>query len=91
MSNYYDLFCVTCGERGNAFSWNHGDAELAEIVKHLPVIAQLAPLRAALPVYAIELRISSWVQEGDLIDYAVKHAGHDVRPRSEYGELVPPL
>lgn len=89
MSNYWDLYCVTCDQIGDICTWNHGEEVLRQLIQALPAIAQLAPFKD-LGGYQLGLTLDWASQVHDfqghaLIDFALVHSTHDVRPRSEYG------
>lgn len=82
MSTYWDLHCVTCGVDAGAFHWNHGDRALRDIIPKLPAIASLGDFADEVRFYG-----SEWNNYPALVEFATKHATHDVRPRNEYGVL----
>jgi hypothetical protein len=79
MSNYWDLHCRDCNV-GAGLHANRADRELADLIKHLPVIAGLHGTGLA-----IELPFSTEGGTHDLPEFAAQHRDHHVGVRSEYG------
>jgi len=86
VSTYWTLHCRTCDSEDRPTWWNHGDAELRELVKLLPAIANLQRAQETHRTeLALEITIVGPEWTNGLGAFALKHDGHDVAVKNEYG------
>jgi hypothetical protein len=83
VSEYWDIGCKTCAVEAGAFHANHGADRIAVFVPLLPAIAQLGEIDVQ-----VKASWAEWMAWSALIMFAKVHAGHDVKPRSEYGYFL---
>lgn len=86
MSTDYDFHCVTCGSDCNLGDYNHAGAGLASVLaRRADVEAAAAGLDAlgASGVY----QLGEHGDAGRVVAFFVRHRGHEVRVRDEYGRF----
>jgi hypothetical protein len=81
VSNYWDLYCRTCGEIHD-LDWNHGGERIQSMIPLLPELVKIGPILDRLEEYFYDLRYPS-----GLLHFAKQHNGHDLIARDEYGKL----
>lgn len=85
MSCDWSIFCRTCNEEHPFSDANHAERLMRHIIASAPQIAALVPL--------IDLNLSPWEIElgcrfGSIDpQFFREHLGHDLVPRSEYGNF----
>jgi hypothetical protein len=85
MSTSWDLFCVDC-QADCGFSWNHGESALRtlwELRKEWITIGDKLS-DASAQWYLLFYGTS---EAGDIVEFARRHYGHEVRLKNEYGRL----
>jgi len=85
MSCHWDLHCLTCNE-GLGVHWNHGDDELRTILAKREILADIGALSKKLGFGPLRSEGPNWNNEFD-IGWFDTHRGHDIRLRSEYGDI----
>jgi hypothetical protein len=86
MSCSYDIGCKTCDVTSGLLDENHGGEALAALCGVAPQLAALANVKARSGAarWFLEDRIGTRVLFS-LAEFFALHAGHDLRPRDEYG------
>lgn len=96
MSCCYDVYCLTCHERLGLQDCNHQDEEMATIARLAPALATLARAVNAFlelaykePKNTIGIRVEGgWSDLTIPLSWFLKHEGHTLTVRDEYGHLI---
>jgi hypothetical protein len=82
MSTAWDVWCVGCGEGAGITVTNYVEG-VAELIRQKHAIASLLPAKDA----GVEVEVKPWFCNHVPIAWFAKHAGHELRPKDEYGRF----
>lgn len=86
MSTDWDIYCLDCEEGMGLNNWDHHERDVQDACRPEAAAALAALARVGLEMVD-GIRPSSSMTSLDLSFY-VKHEGHRLAPRSEYGEIL---
>jgi hypothetical protein len=87
VSTDWHYYCETCDEDGWGYGadLNHQGDALKDLLVHFPLLARLAA--AGLDVDPESLNVSGAYRVHGLAQWVLKHEGHVIRVKSEYGDI----
>jgi hypothetical protein len=94
MSQYWDVYCLTCQKKHGFQYANHRSTEMQELCINAPQIRDWAVHTKALNALGCVDVCATYIGAGDGgsghldLDFFIEHGDHELAPRNEYGGFM---